>query len=157
MSDQAHSFACKTTWTGATKGPTLSYAAYSRDFLVEIAGKPPIAMSAAQAFRGDGSRLNPEDLLVASLSTCHALTYLALAVRAHIEVVAYEDDASGTMQHKDGKMRFTEVVLRPKVTLRNADEATRQRALALHDAAHAECFIANSVSFPVRHEAVEGS
>ncbi len=144
-----HSFACKTSWAGAT----TSYEAYSRALHVEIHGKPPLEMSAAGAFRGDASRHNPEDMLVVALSTCHALSYLALASRAHLEVIAYEDSASGTMQLEDGAIRFTDVLLRPKVTLRNADDAARARAQALHEKAHAQCFIANSVSFPVRHEA----
>jgi organic hydroperoxide reductase OsmC/OhrA len=153
MTEHVHHFVCKTTWTGAAHGPTSSYEAYSRELLVEIDGKPPLVMSSAAVFRGDESIHNPEDLLVAALSTCHALSFLALAARARIEVVAYEDSASGTMQTKDGAIRFTDVLLRPRVTLRSADEATRARAQALHEKAHSGCFIANSVNFPVRHEA----
>ena len=102
-------------------------------------------------FHGDSSRHNPEDLLVVSLSTCHMLTYLAEAARAGIHVVAYSDEASGTMQLKDGKMRFTEVSLRPQVVVaKDSDPAQAQR---LHEKAHEHCFIANSVSFPVSCDA----
>jgi peroxiredoxin-like protein len=151
MSDQVHHFACKTTWTGGT---TASYDTYSREMRIDMEGKPSLTMSAAPAFRGDASLHNPEDLLVAALSTCHALTYLAVCARAGIDVVAYEDDATGKMERKDGAIRFTEVVLRPRVTLSRGDEALVAKAKELHEKAHRGCFIANSVSFPVTNEPV---
>ena len=93
---------------------------------------------------------NPEDLLVASLAACHMLTYLAECARAGIEVVAYEDQASGKMAFKDRKMRFVEVTLAPQVTIAAGDLA---QAEALHAKAHDGCFIASSVNFPVLHTA----
>ena len=107
-----HHFSAKLTWTGAAKGTTSSYESYSRDHLIEVPGKPPLPGSADKVFRGDSSRHNPEELLVMSLSACHMLTYLAVAARAGVHVVAYSDAASGTMQLQEGKMRFTEVGLR---------------------------------------------
>ena len=114
---QIHHFSAKLTWTGAAKGTTSSYESYSRDHLIEVPGKPPLPGSADKVFHGDSSRHNPEDLLVVSLSACHMLTYLAEAARAGVHVVAYSDDASGTMQLQNGKMRFTEVSLRPQVVV----------------------------------------
>jgi organic hydroperoxide reductase OsmC/OhrA len=146
-----HSFAARLTWSGAAKGPTRTYSGYSRDYVVEIEGKPPLEGSSAPAFRGDPARHNPEDLLVAALSGCHLLWYLNLCADAGIEVVGYVDEASGTVARKDGMVRFTEVTLRPRVTIAAGDP---EQAKALHAQAHAECFIANSVNFPVRHEAV---
>jgi organic hydroperoxide reductase OsmC/OhrA len=99
-------------------------------------------------FRGDPAKYNPEDLLVVALATCHMLSYLALCARAGIEVTAYEDRASGTMAIKDGRMRFVEVTLAPNVVI---GAGVLKRAEALHAQAHAECFIANSVNFPVRN------
>ena len=107
--------------------------------------------SAAGVYRGDDSRMNPEDLLVASLSSCHFLSYLALCARAGVEVVDYSDAAEGTIQIKDGAMRFTLVLLRPQVLL--ASDGDIAKAEALHEGAHHSCFIANSVNFPVRYEA----
>jgi peroxiredoxin-like protein len=153
MTEHAHRFACHTTWTGAAKGPTSSYASYSREMRVEVDGKPALVVSAAPMFRGDGAIHNPEDLLVVALSTCHCLSYLALAARAGITVVEYEDAASGAMEIADGEMRFTSVVLRPKVTLaKGTDAATLERARTLHDQAHEGCFIASSVNFPVSND-----
>ena len=148
---QIHHFSAKLTWTGAAKGATNSYENYSRDYLIEVPGKPPLPGSADKVFRGDSSRHNPEDLLVMSLSACHMLTYLAEAARAGVLVVAYSDDASGTMQMHEGKMRFTEVSLRPQVVIaKGGDTALAQR---LHEKAHAHCFVANSVNFPVSCDA----
>ncbi|MGE5766412.1 MAG: OsmC family protein, partial [Bacteroidota bacterium] len=103
------------------------------------------------AFRGDPNLHNPEDMLVLALSSCHMLSYLALAALEGLEVVAYEDSAQGTMQQEGRGGRFTDVLLRPRVTV--APGSDLSRAEALHDEAHRTCFIANSVNFPVRHEA----
>jgi len=146
-----HHFNAKLTWTGAAKGATSSYESYSRDHIIEVPGKPPLPGSADKVFRGDSSRHNPEDLLVMSLSACHMLTYLAEAARAGVHVVAYSDEASGTMQLHQDKMRFTEVSLRPQVVIaRGSDPAQARR---LHEQAHEDCFIANSVNFPVSCDA----
>lgn len=148
---EPHQFACTLEWTGAAQGGTRSYATYSREHRVAIAGKPPLTMSAAGVFRGDEALPNPEDLLVASLASCHFLSYVAECALARVEVIAYHDAATGRMEPVDGVMRFTEVVLHPTVVVaRGADLA---KARALHEAAHRGCFIASSVGFPVRHEA----
>jgi len=146
-----HHYALKTTWTGASQGTTSHYRGYSREHLVEFEGKPAITCSSDPAFLGDPKLLNPEEMLVAALSTCHMLSYLALASLEHLEVVAYEDSASGTMLQEGTGGRFTDVLLRPRVTVKAGTDLTR--AEALHGNAHRTCFIANSVSFPVRHEA----
>lgn len=149
--EHSHHFSARLTWSGAAKGATSSYESYSRDHVIEVPGKPPLPGSADQVFRGDSSRHNPEDLLVMSLSACHMLTYLAEAARAGVKVVAYSDDASGIMQLHEGKMRFTEVSLRPQVVITaESDTALAER---LHEKAHAYCFIANSVNFPVSCDA----
>ncbi len=147
-----HHFAANLVWTGAAQGSTSSYEAYSRAFRAEVEGKPPIEGSSDTAFRGDASRYNPEDLLVVSLSACHMLSYLHLCASAGVEVVAYEDRATGTMAFKDRKMRFVDVLLAPRVTIAKGDD--REKAAALHEQAHEACFIASSVNFPVRHEPV---
>ncbi len=141
-----HHFAAHLVWSGAAEGPTRSYESYSRTWRAEIEGKPPLEGSSDPAFRGDETLHNPEDLLVAALSACHMLSYLALCTRAGIEVTAYEDQASGIMTIKDGKMRFTEVTLAPRVTIASGD---LEQAEALHEKAHGHCFIASSVNFPV--------
>jgi organic hydroperoxide reductase OsmC/OhrA len=148
---KTHEYRTTVTWDGAGDTGTSSYAAYGRNYRVLVEGKPDIEASADPVFRGDPSRHNPEDLFVASLSACHMLTYLALCARNNIHVIAYEDAATGTMETSvDGGGRFTEVVLHPTVEIARGDAAL---ARTLHDKAHALCFIANSVSVPLRHEA----
>lgn len=145
-----HAYAARLVWTGAAQGPTKDYKSYSRDYEVEIEGKPTLAGSADAAFRGDPARHDPEHLLVAALSACHMLWYLHLCAEAGILVTAYEDEASGSLVAEPGNGRFTEVVLHPAVTIAAGD---KELAESLHERAHKECFIANSVNFPVRHEA----
>ena len=151
MMKGAHEYSSRLIWDGNTGEGTASYAGYGRQHHVVVAGKPDIVGSADPAFRGDAAKLNPEDLFVASLSSCHMLSYLALCALQGVRVVAYEDDAKGTMMvDADGGGKFEEVVLYPKVTI--ADREHVALALNLHDGAHAQCFVANSVSIPVRHK-----
>lgn len=148
MTARAHHYAVSVSWPAEPGPGTVSYGAYSRAHSIGAGAKPPIPGSSDPAFRGDAARWNPEEMLVASLSACHKLWYLHLCAEAGIVVTAYEDNATGTMtEAPDGGGAFTEVVLRPRVTLAAGDPA---RAAALHHAAHEKCFIARSVNFPVR-------
>ena len=133
-------------WTGAAKGPTLDPATFSRDLNVSI-DAITLPMSSAPTYRGDPSRANPEQLFVASLSGCQALTYLFLAAKNGVAVVGYTDDALGRLGVVDGKMRMSRVTLRPRITLEAGANETRARELVAK--AHEGCFIANSVSTPV--------
>jgi len=147
-----HRYRLRATWTGNRGTGTSGYRDYGRDVTVEIEGKPALLASADKPFRGDPARWNPEDLLVAALSQCHLLSYLHACVGAGVVVVAYTDEATGTMR-EDGRGggAFEEVILRPRVVV--ADAAMIPAARAAHAQAHEWCFIANSVNFPVRHEA----
>lgn len=148
-----HRYSVRSVWTGNRGSGTTGYRDYDRAVLIQIDGKPDLLASADKPFRGDAARWNPEDLLVAALSECHLLSYLHACVQAGIVVTGYQDDASGLMvEDGRGAGAFREVVLRPRVTV--ADESMRDAAMAAHEQAHAWCFIANSVNFPVRHEPV---
>ena len=144
-----HRFSAQLVWTG---GPGADLASYSRDFEIRTAGKPVVAGSAPSVFKGSDARHSPEDLILESLSACHLLTYLSLCARAGIKVVSYADAITGTLGMKDGRMRMVDALLKPAVTIEGADRVAE--ALALHEKAHAQCFIANSVNFPVRNEPV---
>lgn len=149
--DKQHSYATRTEWTGNLGEGTTNYRAYSRDHVITAAGRPGLLGSSDQAFRGDASRWNPEDLLMASLSSCHMLWYLHLCAQAKIVVLAYHDDAVGTMaEDAGGGGRFTHAVLRPVAALAAGGNAAL--AASLHEEAHRLCFIANSVNFPVAIE-----
>lgn len=149
--DKTHRYVTTVEWTGNLGRGTQDYRSYSRDHVLHGGDKPGIPGSSDPAFRGDGARWNPEDMLVGSLSSCHMLWYLHLCATAGITVLAYRDEAEGTMaEDEGGGGRFTGAVLRPLVRL--AAGADAGRALALHDEAHRLCFIANSVNFPVALE-----
>ncbi len=148
-----HAYVVTVTWTGNRGTGTSGYRAYARAHEVTVPGKPPVPCSSDPAFQGDRTRYNPEEMLVASLSSCHMLWYLHLCSAEGIVVQAYEDIAEGIMAERpDGGGAFTEVVLAPEITL--APGANLDRARALHAEAHRKCFIANSVNFPVLHEPV---
>lgn len=145
-----HRYRVDVEWTGNRGTGTDGYRNYSRNHVIRIPGKPDLAGSSDPTFRGDATRHNPEDMLVAALSACHMLSYLHMATVAGVVVVAYDDSAEGTMATEGDGGHFTEVVLRPVVTIRA--DSDPGKALAAHEAAHHACFIANSVNFPVRCE-----
>lgn len=152
--DKQHHYTARTEWTGNLGEGTASYRGYSRDHEISAAEKVRIAGSSDPAFRGDAARWNPEDLLVASLSSCHMLWYLHLCSQAKIVVLAYRDDAIGTMvEDANGGGRFTHALLRPVATLAAGSDA--ELARTLHEEAHRLCFIANSVNFPLAIESME--
>jgi organic hydroperoxide reductase OsmC/OhrA len=148
MTGKRHQYTVAVTWTGNRGTGTSGYRDYARDHEIASAGKPTIAGSSDPAFRGDRARWNPEEMLVASVSTCHQLWYLHLASAAGVTVTAYEDRPVGTMaEDPDGSGRFTGVTLHPTVTIAAGGDAAR--AAALHHDAHAMCFVANSVNFEI--------
>lgn len=144
-----HDFTVNVTWTGAGAEGTSSYTSYSREHEVVVEGKPPLPGSSDVAFRGDADRYSPEDLFVASLSQCHMLWALHMAARAGVVVVGYSDRATGTMRVESaGAGQFVEVTLHPQLTVR--DDVEESVIAKIHEDAHAHCFIARSVNFPVR-------
>lgn len=145
-----HRYRVDVEWTGNRGTGTDGYRNYSRNHVIRVPGKPDLSGSSDPTFRGDATRHNPEDMLVAALSTCHMLSYLHMATVAGVVVVAYDDAAEGAMVTEGDGGRFTEVVLRPVVTIRA--DSDPGKALAAHEDAHHACFIANSVNFPVRCE-----
>jgi organic hydroperoxide reductase OsmC/OhrA len=152
MSLGEHHYALTATWTGDLGTGTSGYREYSRDVTLEVSGKPDLLASADKPFRGDQTRWNPEDMLLGALAECHLLSYLHACVTAGVVVISYRDRATGTMT-EDGKSggAFTDVLLRPEVVV--AEASMIEAAEGAHDDAHRMCFIANSVNFPVRHDA----
>jgi organic hydroperoxide reductase OsmC/OhrA len=168
MLSKWHSYRVSVSWTGNRGQGTAGYQAYDRSHEVTAGrsdaaaddspgpGPQPITGSSDPAFRGDRGGWNPEQLLTAALSQCHMLWYLHMCAVAGVVVTGYRDDAVGTVaEDADGGGRFTEVVLRPRVTVSSRDMI--EKAAGLHREAHEKCFIARSVNFPVRHEPVVGS
>lgn len=151
MSHQHH-YEATITWTGNKGTGTSDYKAFGRDYTVSAKGKPDILWSSDPSYRGDPTRYNPEDTLVASLSGCHMLWYLHFCAEAGIIVEAYEDNATGVMMVERGGMgQFESVTLHPHIKI--SDLSRADEANELHHKAHDYCFIARSVNFPVTCEA----
>jgi organic hydroperoxide reductase OsmC/OhrA len=152
-----HEYAVRVEWTGNRGTGTSHYKAYGRDHLISPAGraaadKTPIRGSSDSTFHGDNDRWNPEELLLAALSQCHLLSYLHVAARNGVTVMAYTDAPVGTMEQIAGGGHFTGVTLRPRVSITDPEQV--EFAQSLHAEAARECFIAASVNFPVGHEPV---
>lgn len=146
-----HVYATKITWTGNKGSGTMDYRSYDRDYTITANGKPDILGSSDSAFLGDKAKHNPEDLLLASISSCHMLWYLHLCAKNEIVVIDYQDEASGTLEEQaDGGGKFKEVTLHPKVII--ADKAHIPLAQNLHAEANKMCFIANSLNFKIQHQ-----
>jgi organic hydroperoxide reductase OsmC/OhrA len=150
---RGHRYDLTVEWIGNSGEGTRTYRSYGRNHRVGTKGRPILEGSADSAFLGDPSRWNPEQLLVASVSQCHMLWYLHLAVEAGIVVTAYVDRPTGLMtENDDGSGQFTEVVLRPEVTISEAERVAE--ASALHQTVGEKCFVSRSVNFPIRHKPV---
>jgi organic hydroperoxide reductase OsmC/OhrA len=135
-----HRYETRLTWSGSTG---LGWDSYDR---AHSATAPPaeqeILLTTGES-HGDPSILDPEQLLVMSASSCQMLTFLHLAAKARIDVVAYADEATGVMPDDDRPLRITEITLRPRITV--ASDASEERVLKLVHTAHDHCFIANSL------------
>jgi organic hydroperoxide reductase OsmC/OhrA len=149
------SFQTRVRWTGAYVPGQSGARSYSRDMQVEPSGKPMILGSAGARYFGDDSRYNPEDLMLASLAECHLLTYLALATKAGLRLDALAIDITGVLGKVEGKTRFVRAILTPTMTL--APGMDRAQAEALHRDAHDQCFMSNSVNFPIDIDLGEGA
>jgi len=147
---KSHQYKATITWTGNKGSGTSSYRDFERTHEIAVEGKPTIPASSDPAFRGDKTRYNPEELFLASISSCHMLWYLHLCSEAGVVVVDYADNATGTMfEESNGSGRFTDVTLYPQVTV--AANSMIEKANELHHKANEYCFIANSCNFPIHH------
>ncbi|MBN9589075.1 MAG: osmotically inducible protein OsmC [Alphaproteobacteria bacterium 64-11] len=137
-------------WTGG-EAP-FTYESYSRNHQIRFKDGVMLTVSAAAPYRGDPAHADPEDLLVASLSSCHMLSFLAICAKKRLTVESYRDDAVGFLENDGGKYWVTRVILRPEVRFAVAPDA--ETLAHVHHKAHETCFIANSVKTDVRVEPV---
>mgnify|MGYP000872799918 FL=1 len=146
-----HTYSSLVRWTGNTGTDTSGYRDYKRDWDVALPGKPVISCSNDPLLGGNPGKMNPEDLLLSALSSCHMLWYLHLASDAGIVVTAYQDTPEGLGEVSPGGAgRFIAATLRPQITVRPG--ADMERAHAIHHEIHNVCFIARSVNFPITIE-----
>ncbi|MCX2724487.1 OsmC family protein [Roseibium salinum] len=148
-----HKYTSAVAWTGNRGEGTKTYRGYDRSWEIRTPGKPPVSCSNDPLLGGDPALHNPEDLLLSALASCHMLWYLHLASNAGITVTAYEDAPEAIGESEPGGAgRFLRATLRPKITVPPGTDLAK--ADAIHGRIHDVCYIARSVNFPVRCEAV---
>jgi organic hydroperoxide reductase OsmC/OhrA len=140
----------------ANPGSTLDHDSFSRDHEWSFkGGRVVVPGSAAPAYKGSAAAVDPEDALVAALSACHMLTFLAIAAKRRLVVLAYSDAAVGILEPDgQGRLAITRVTLRPVVTFAPATTPDDADYARLHAKAHEHCFIAHSVRAAVTIEPV---
>ena len=143
-----HAYRTALRWVGST---AAGYEEYDRAHTIEL---PPsgerMTVTADPAFRGSPALTNPEQLLVAAASSCQMLSFLAIAARSGVDVLAYEDDASAVMPGDSEPMRITAITLRPRIVV--AEGSAVERVLRIVEKAHDSCYIANSVTSEITIE-----
>ena len=147
-----HRYAARCAWSGSTGD---GYENYSRAHQASAApAQASLALSSDPTFRGDPSLLNPEQLFVLAAASCQLLSFLAVAARSRLDVISYEDDASGEMSEADKPVSIGTIRLRPRIVLTglSGDAADEARVRRLVDLAHRECYIANSLKTEVTVE-----
>ena len=143
MSSTDHAFTARLSWRRTTAD--FAYDTYNRGHDVVVGSGVTLPSSAAPSFKGDASRINPEEMLLAALSSCHMLTFLAIAAKKRFVVDAYDDDATAVMEkNEQGKMAVTKATLRPRVRFSGEKQPTVDELSHMHHSAHENCFVANS-------------
>jgi len=143
-----HVYTLQLNWTGDSKE---NHVVNDRVYEIEIEGKPILKGSADTPFFGDGSKYNPEDLLLSSLSACHMMSFFYVCRKQGITITSYKDKPQGFLKvNIDGSGQFEKVILRPEVVIE--DNKQRDMAEDLHNQAGKLCFIANSVNFEILYE-----
>lgn len=152
-----HEYTTTTTWLRGEQ-PFLDNR-YSRRHIVSFDGGVELPGSSSphvvKVPLSDPAAVDPEELFVASLSTCHMLWFLSIAAERGFRVDRYVDEAVGAMgKGPNDKPVIAMVTLRPAVAFSGASIPTEPQLRDLHQRAHEECFIANSVRCEVRCEPV---
>lgn len=141
-------FAVSLDWSRATAD--FSPKTYDRTHTLRMSGGFTYQGSAAPDFNGKAELANPEETLLAALASCHMLTFLAIAANSKLVVDSYEDTAVAKLEKNEkGKLCIKNVLLQPKVSFSGAKTPNAEELMHLHEKAHANCIIANSVAATV--------
>lgn len=147
--EHEHHYKLTAVWNGNKGTGTNNVRTYDRSHTITIAGKPELHLTTDNPAVGDKTKLNPEDLLVTAIASCHMLSYLYVCALEGIVITDYIDTATGTMIEKtSGGGSFKDVTLNPVCKV--ADASMIEKAIELHHKAHEVCYIANSVNFEVK-------
>jgi organic hydroperoxide reductase OsmC/OhrA len=135
-------------WRRAT--PDFSYDTYDRTHTVMFNGGLTLETSAAVQYMGKEEYSNPEELLAASLASCHMLTFLAIAAKSRYVVDSYEDEATAVLgKNAEGNVAVTKIILKPKVAFSGEKRPDAAQLRSLHDKAGKNCFIESSLKSEV--------
>lgn len=146
-----HQYKLSLIWTGNSGTGTSGYTNYSRSHVIQADHKVQIHCSSDPAFWGDPTQYNPEEMLVASVASCHLLWYLHLCADAKVVVLDYTDQPTGILEINDrGSGAFREITLNPKVKV--LEPVMIEQGIEMHKKAHSMCFISNSLNFPILHQ-----
>jgi organic hydroperoxide reductase OsmC/OhrA len=148
-----HNYKLSVKWTGNQGTGTSDYKDFERSYSIQIENKADILGSADAEFRGDKTKHNPEELLLASVSSCHMLWYLHLCAENNIIVTDYIDNATAILEETtNGNGKFASITLNPTVTI--TDKIMVDQAKELHKKANEFCFVANSLNIKVDHQPI---
>lgn len=145
-----HNYKLAVKWTGNQGSGTSNFKDFERSYSVIIENKLPIFGSSDPEFRGDKTKHNPEELLLAAVSSCHMLWYLHLCLEAKIVIIDYVDNATGILQEfENGNGKFTSITLNPCIIV--TEKSMIEKAFELHKKANEFCFVSNSLNIEVAH------
>ena len=151
--NKEHNYKLAVKWTGNQGTGTSNYKKFERSYHIQIENKADIAGSSDPEFRGDRTKHNPEELLLAAVSSCHMLWYLHFCSENKIIVTDYIDNARAVMEETvSGNGKFTSITLCPTISL--TENTMIEKATELHGKANEFCFVANSLNLKVSHEPV---
>ena len=147
-----HHFKANLKWELKNKPENSTQRFYAKSHEISFEGKELLKVSAAKAFKGDPALLNPEDLLLSSVTSCHMMSYLFVCSQNNIEVLSYEDYSEAILEvNANGSGKITQIILKPIIKIKDSSQS--ELALSLHHKANELCFIANSCNFPIEHHA----
>ncbi|AAN56406.1 OsmC family protein [Shewanella oneidensis MR-1] len=124
---------------------------FCRDHSITFGSGQTIQASSAPEYKGNEHFVNPEESLLAALSSCHMLTFLAIAHLKRLPVTSYVDEASAELgKNEAGKLAITKMILNPKIVFADGVEVTQETLEKIHEKAHANCFIANTLATDIQ-------
>ncbi len=131
----------------------LAFGKYNPNHRMTFSGGLSATMTSAPEYGGDTRYVNPEEALAAALSSCHMMTFIALAAKARWKIKGYRDRAVASLgKTGDGRTRVREIVLHPVIEFEPGHEIAREKLEEMHERAHRYCFVANAISCDMRVE-----
>lgn len=141
---ELETFKIKINWHRTTND--FGYDTFNRNHTVEFSGNQLLNNSSAPTYKGNADMSNPEELLASAASSCHMLTFLAVASKSGYIVDSYEDEAVAYLELNEQKqMTVSKIYLHPTINFSGDKIPDAEKLKSLHEKAHRNCFIANSI------------